>query len=249
MSRRFARGEDIRTGRWAPTLADRAWIRALYDGEVRAVDAALARFFERLRTLGLYDDSLIVFTVDHGEEFWDHGAFEHGQSLHDELVRVPLIVKPPGAPRGARSSLAVSNAAVAPTVLAICGLAPDAAEFSWEPLLVRAEGAWTPRASAPPASTDPLFFDPRTSIVVDGFKYVHDALTGGEELYDLAADPGEYASLAGSAPERLAACRAALAEHERRAQALRERFGIRGAGEAGLDDAALEMMRQLGYVR
>jgi arylsulfatase A-like enzyme len=68
----------------------------LYDGEIRYVDDRLVGpLVGQLKSLGLYDKTLIVFLSDHGEEFFEHGAWGHGQSLYDELLKVPLILKYP----------------------------------------------------------------------------------------------------------------------------------------------------------
>jgi arylsulfatase A-like enzyme len=68
----------------------------LYDGEIRYTDAKLiGPLMERLKELGIYDTSLIILTSDHGEEFYDHNGWEHGHTLYDELLKVPLIIKLP----------------------------------------------------------------------------------------------------------------------------------------------------------
>jgi arylsulfatase len=71
-----------------------------YDAEIRFFDAELGRLLDGLRARGLYEDSLIVFTADHGESLGEHGYwFSHGEHLHGELVRVPLIVRRPARTR------------------------------------------------------------------------------------------------------------------------------------------------------
>jgi arylsulfatase A-like enzyme len=82
---------------------DRARALDLYDGEIAGVDAALGRLFAALDSLGLSERTLVVLTSDHGEEFRDHGSFGHGHTLYEETVRVPLIVRTPGASVGRRA--------------------------------------------------------------------------------------------------------------------------------------------------
>jgi choline-sulfatase len=96
-----------------------------YLGEVRAADDALGRLFAALRDAGRLARTLVVVTSDHGEEFHDHGGWTHGQSLHDELVRVPLLVVPPagGPGAGRRVDAVVSLVDVAPTILDLAGVA------------------------------------------------------------------------------------------------------------------------------
>jgi arylsulfatase A-like enzyme len=87
----------------APPVDTRDFVSALYDEEILSVDAA----FEQL-TNGLVDrwaQTRLIFTADHGEEFWDHGSFEHGHTLYSELTRVPLVVVGAGIPAGRTSTL------------------------------------------------------------------------------------------------------------------------------------------------
>jgi len=99
--------------------------RAMYDGEVAYVDDRIGAFLAELRERGLYDDAVIAFVSDHGEQLWEHGGFGHSQDmLHDEVVRVPLIVKPPrGAfPAGTVVETQVRGFDVMPTILELAGL-------------------------------------------------------------------------------------------------------------------------------
>ncbi|MCS6797811.1 MAG: sulfatase-like hydrolase/transferase [Myxococcota bacterium] len=99
-------------------------LRALYDGEITYWDEHFGRLLSELRRRGLYDETLVVVTSDHGEEFMDHGGYWHGTTLYDEQLRVPLLVKLPGNERGGtvvrdwRQSIDVM-----PTLLARMGIA------------------------------------------------------------------------------------------------------------------------------
>ncbi|HNT33897.1 MAG TPA: sulfatase, partial [bacterium] len=73
---------------------DLAEVVSLYDGEILRLDAALQALVQRLMDLSLLDDTMIVLFSDHGEEFAEHGGFAHGPKLHEEVIRVPLLVKP-----------------------------------------------------------------------------------------------------------------------------------------------------------
>ena len=89
----------------------------LYDGELAYVDQELGRLFDEMKSLGTYDSSLIVLTADHGEAFYEHGFWKHTQTLYDEMIHIPLIVKwPKGAPTG-RVEAMVSQTDVFPTIL------------------------------------------------------------------------------------------------------------------------------------
>lgn len=76
--------------------AERRNLIGLYDAEIRYSDEALLKpVVEKLKALGLYDDSMIIFTSDDGEEFFEHGSWDHGVHLYDESLRVPLVIKFP----------------------------------------------------------------------------------------------------------------------------------------------------------
>jgi arylsulfatase len=68
----------------------------LYDGEIRYNDEQIRVFLDELRKRDLIEDSLIIFTADHGDAFGEHGYYEHPRYLHPELTHVPLFVRPPG---------------------------------------------------------------------------------------------------------------------------------------------------------
>ncbi|RQG89702.1 sulfatase [Natrarchaeobius chitinivorans] len=68
----------------------------LYDAEIRYNDEKLGAFFDALRDRELFEQSLIIVTADHGDAFGEHGYYEHPRYLHDEITKVPLLVRPPG---------------------------------------------------------------------------------------------------------------------------------------------------------
>ena len=89
-----------------------------YDGSIRALDAEIARLFERLRADGLSDTTAVIFMSDHGEEFHDHGRMWHGQSAYGELAHVPLLIRWPGhVPAGRKVDDVVESIDIMPTVL------------------------------------------------------------------------------------------------------------------------------------
>jgi len=98
--------------------ADRRHLSALYDGAIGYVDNELIRsLLESLEKAGTLDDTLIVLTSDHGEEFLEHGRLEHN-SLYREVARVPLIMRLPGKfPAGLRIEELVRTVDILPTIL------------------------------------------------------------------------------------------------------------------------------------
>lgn len=112
----------IRDGRLRLDGRGRKSLVARYDGELTYLDDQFGRLRAGLEARGLWDDSLVVVVGDHGEEFWDHGSFEHGHSHYRELLRVPLVVKRPGGLAGAVVDERVRQLDIAPTILEFAGL-------------------------------------------------------------------------------------------------------------------------------
>jgi arylsulfatase A-like enzyme len=111
----------LRNGSIPMTPPLRESLVARYDGELKFLDQEFGRLRTGLESLGRWDNSLVVIVGDHGEEFWDHGGFEHGHSHYRELLRVPLIVRKPDQEPGERRAERVRQLDIVPTVLARFG--------------------------------------------------------------------------------------------------------------------------------
>ncbi len=172
---------------------------ALYDGEIRYADEQLGRLFSWLRERGISEDTTILVTSDHGEEFSDHGSMEgHQWTLYDEVLHVPLVLRVPGQVEGVTVDDLVDLLDVAPTLLHSAGLA-SYPEFEGRSLLSRNRETI--------AGRDPhLFsrierFNEKSAVRTERYKLIHTVDTGtnafgfairpGYELYDLQSDPGE----------------------------------------------------------
>jgi arylsulfatase A-like enzyme len=177
-------------------------LRALYDGEVHAADHAFGTFVDLLKFFGLYDRSMIVLLSDHGEEFYEHGGFQHGQTLYDELLRVPLIVKLPRQDQaGTRVAAPVSLLDVAPTIAALAGATTTGAGFDGIDLQRLGRAGDVPRRPIA-AETHADAVNLRAVRLgnlkcienvgrIDRFSHPAPAM----EVFDLAADPGERSPL------------------------------------------------------
>jgi arylsulfatase A-like enzyme len=111
----------VRDGKIRLTPGQRESLIARYDGEVRFTDEQFGRLREGLEQRGRWDDTLVIVVADHGEEFWDHGGFEHGHSHHRELLRTPLLVRRPGGPSGQIVDDRVRHVDIVPTILDYAG--------------------------------------------------------------------------------------------------------------------------------
>lgn len=182
---------------------------ALYDGEIRYTDAQLGRLLSWLKERGLFEDTNILVTSDHGEEFSDHGSMEgHQWTLYDEVLHVPMVLRVAGQAEGVVVEELVDLLDVAPTLLASAGLEPDP-EFEGRSLLGRAEGA--------PSDDDALVFsrierfNKKRAVRSARYKLIHTldternrfgvSIRPGFELYDLQSDPGEQVNVIAERPE------------------------------------------------
>jgi len=110
----------IQSGEIQPTVSQVEFITARYDQEILLNDRSFGQVLELMKELRSYDDAVIVFTSDHGEEFFEHGGVGHGRTLYNELVRVPLVIKAGRMPRG-KFRQSVQYTDIYPTILDIVG--------------------------------------------------------------------------------------------------------------------------------
>jgi arylsulfatase A-like enzyme len=180
---------------------DRERMIGQYDGDIAFGDREFGRFVRELKAAGLYEDALVVFLSDHGEEFLDHGRWLHGRSLFDELIRVPLVVKLPGH-RGAGTRVAeqVQGLDVVPTVLEAMGV-PLPADLGGQPLQRTLAGGAKPRPALAEISHRGFVAH---GVRTDGDKYVRRFSPDDDELYfDLRRDPKEKTSVAADHSRRV----------------------------------------------
>lgn len=221
-----------------------AYLEGLYDGGILHLDGELERLFTGLRALGREADTVVIVTSDHGEEFKEHGGLSHSNRLHQEVLRVPLLMRWPGRlPAGAVVERPAQTVDLFPTVCELLEVPcpPDLAGRSLAGEARRRTGA--------PATDDLIFVQQndelwgviatlaagRLKLTVDGDRV---------ELYDLDADPQGLVDVRADHPE-------AEAELRRLVRALRARAGGRGptATERGpLSQQERERLRSLGYL-
>jgi uncharacterized sulfatase len=162
------------------------------------MDAQVGRVLDALDRLGLADRTIVVFTSDHGYHLYDHGLWQK-QSLFERAARVPLIVAAPGKAGNGRRTGALSE---------LVDLYPTLADLAGLPAPAYLEGASLAPVLADPARTvkDAAFTQVRRgeahgyTIRTDRWRYTSwDEGRQGEQLYDMAADPGETTNLASDA--------------------------------------------------
>ncbi len=174
-------------------------LEALYNGEVAYTDRELGRLLDGLKEMKLDSSTIIVVTSDHGEEFLDHGGFEHGHTLYDELIHVPLIIRWPGhIPANVVARSEIRHVDVAPTVCSLTGVPADAGFRGRDLAPLWAPDA--PRADRPVYGEGNFWGAPLYCRRANGYKTIMQEGSDKVEIYDLSEDPGEMTTLGGDDP-------------------------------------------------
>lgn len=238
VARVFGRGESI-------TPAEGEHLISQYDGSLAYIDAELRRLLEHLKRAGLYDNTLVIITSDHGEAFGEHSFLGHLQSIRQNQLWTPLLIRYPGQPSGRRVPWRVSQVDLLPTVLDAVGIAApgglegqsllgpdlDRRRFVFAEAYVDIENK----------ELRPDYPDRELAVFSGDLKLI--SRSNGEiRLHDLAADPAEdhnrYDPADPQAAELLAALDRWLESNPLRVQL-----------QAQPDRKTLERLRALGYVR
>jgi arylsulfatase A-like enzyme len=214
-----------------------AWIRRLYDEEVLAADEAVGQLVAGLQEQGRWDRTVLAVTADHGEELWDHGAFEHGHALYGELIRIPLLLRGPGFAPG-RVQQTVQHVDLFQTLVGVGG-ATAPAEAHGIPLTGPIP------TGRPVLSEDCLYGPPRAALTLNDQRLIVNLDTRVANVFELDAhlqsdqrvESDERAQqLAGPLIEAMRSLRGDLLMRE-----LPERT-------APLTPEAFEQLRALGYL-
>ncbi len=178
--------EEIRTGYFKLSPEDKEYIRYLYRAEVRYLDEKIKELIEKIRDAKL-DNTIVIFTSDHGEEFWEHGSWGHGQSLYNELLHVPLILWGADMP-ARRIETPVELIDLAPTILELAEL-PVPEEYqggSLLDLITGRESGYTKVFAEALAG-----LRENKSIQDESRKLIWDRKSRLYEMYDISVDEAE----------------------------------------------------------
>jgi arylsulfatase A-like enzyme len=233
----------------------------LYDAEIRFTDAEIGRLVDRVREQW-NEDTLVIVTADHGEEFREHGRFSHNQTFHDEVIHVPLVMDFGGSDDSTGTTgdstphdELVGLLDVTPTIVDYAGGEQSAAFYghSLRPLLERGKSRLGGEGSA---QKDDEW--PREHIVGDWaegnrgggetryvyrdrrWKYIETDGVGA--LYDLDTDPGETMDVTADYPAECDRIRGVVDDHQSTIEATADDLGT-----VEIDEATKERLRDLGY--
>ncbi len=211
------REQGLERGKLAPRASDVAFWRAIYDEKIQRVDALLKGFLTDFDKLGVSDKTLIVITSDHGTEFFEHQRVDHGFTLYNEQLHVPMFIKTPGQTTAKTIYDRVSSIDLMPTLLDLLDVRlTDKVKrqlrgASLVPVL-QSEGV----AREVISETDYRQYTYKRSIIAaDGWKLIYTLETRTRELYDLSHDAGETNNLAATHTDRADALETKLFAHFR----------------------------------
>lgn len=179
--------------------------RAIYYAMIAEVDAVIGEVLDAIDKLGLSSNTRVIITADHGENDMEHDLF-YKMNMYESSARVPMIIAGPGVQKGVRIDVPVMTVDLYPTILDMAGIAKDKAPNALDgqslvPLLAGRPG-WT-RDHAFSMYTGTAANTSMFMLRAGQWKYI--AYPGYEpQLFDLDADPGEIANLAGTRPDMVA---------------------------------------------
>ena len=197
-----------------PGISDKDYIIAQYDGELAYMDACIQTILTALEARGILDETLIVFTSDHGETLYDHDCYFDHHGLYDVTLHVPMIIRYPGkVPAGRRVSGYTQHPDLVPTILDLAGVQPEGITFDGTNMMPMARGEVASHRAE-------LYITECTWMRKHGWrtpqwKYI-EALEPDfhykppVELYNLIEDPDENNNLAESEPEVVAFLKARM---------------------------------------
>ena len=235
-------------------LGDRTDLKyyvAQYDANVRVVDRAIREVLEKARSLGLLEDSLVVFTADHGESLGEHDSwFEHGPLPYNTTSHVPLFFVGDGIPAGQRVGRPVELVDLYPTLLDLVDPGREVPDLEGQSLAPFLQGKGTEKGFRVAYSEAGRKRDRYHTVQDATWKLIFNSgrkraraaasATGGFELYNLVEDPEETRNLAAANTAELRRLRGDLLAWMKTARS-------RGGDEDVVDPETERALRALGY--
>ncbi len=230
---------------WLDGVNSADFVVGTYKGSVTWLDQHIALLRRSLEESGQWDETIFVFTADHGESLGEHDLWFVHAGLYEPTVRVPLVMRFPEGPRGRKVDTVVSLVDVMPTLLGRIG-APTPQEARGRDLWPLIEGADLEGAALLEHTGQQL-----QGVVTQRWKYIEHRKTnriyasypmneGTQELYDLVEDPGELKDLSGSMPDKVVELQGLMARLEEGERSFEE-------GKAEVSDEMQRQLEALGY--
>ncbi len=178
---------------------DAAYLKQIYDLKIRDADQRVGSFISRLKSMGLYEDTLIVVMSDHGDEFMEHGGLDHGISLYQEQIHVVMMMHFPGYSRRQDIQQTVRTIDIFPTIFDALGLPGPSGTDGTSLLPLLRSGDYDAGIFS---ETDYRLFVNHRMIRQGPYKLILDLQDGRRELYNLEDDPLEQSDISSSETRR-----------------------------------------------
>jgi arylsulfatase A-like enzyme len=236
----------VNSGKRQIGTREKSHLLSQYDGGIAYIDDEVGLLLARLREMGLYDNTLIIITADHGEAFGEHDVMQHGMgSVYQDQVYVPLLIKYPGQHEPRESDALASQVDLMPTILDVAGISPPSGIQGRTLRLPPPEDTYAVYSQALAITYLRLvsrrFRGVRRAIFSGSLKLIT-WTEGPSELYDLAADPGETHNLYCTDDPRARAL-----EHQLSTWVAAAPRQFEQPGE--LDKNSVERLKSLGYAQ
>jgi tetratricopeptide (TPR) repeat protein len=214
-----------------------------YAGEISYTDHCIGKVIDKLKSLDMYESSLIIVTGDHGEMLGEHGELTHKFFIYQSAIKVPLVYKVPGANTSRKIDDLVGIIDIVPTVCDLLDIEP--------PTPIQGKSLAGYFKNKPPQPEERYFYceslyatkygtNPLLGLVSKRWKYIQ---TTRPELYDLQKDPGEQKNLVEAEPQRTRILKDRLAQMLEKSERLEKPLE-----ETPLDARTLRHLQTLGYV-
>lgn len=198
------REEGLDKGQLTLRDSDVRFWRAIYDEKIQRADARFQQFLDEFAKLGLMDKTLFIITSDHGTEFYEHRRLDHGFTLYQEQIHVPLLLRLPGQKGGSIIHERHSSLDLMPTILDLLDVdVPDIAQKQMHGQSLVAAIAGEAQSQDLISETDYRQYTYKRSLISpDGWKLIYTLESRSRELYDLNTDPHELTNLAATEPQK-----------------------------------------------
>lgn len=235
--------KQINYGQLQASQGDKDFIQAMYDANLNYGDYQIGQVVQRLKQLGIYDQTIVIIIADHGEAFWEHGYQGHNSQLYQESIHIPMLIKLARGSQIAKTSPSfVRTIDIYPTLIDLLG-------FSRKGMRVDGRSFVPYFVSAPADDRDvvsQVIMERQYAFMEGSYKYMVDLNSHVEELYNLKADPGEKKNLVNIEPVRAGYYQSQLFD----LLASKKNVGayFQNAEKATIDEATKENIEALGYV-
>lgn len=236
--------DDILRGKLKVEKRDIEQLITLYDQEIRCIDDEIHKIVQLLKSAGAWDNTVFVFTADHGEEFWDHRGLLHGYTLYEEQLHVPLYIFAPWIKGGEQILSVTRHVDLLPTLLDLLGIETDR-PFQGKSLMPFINGEKQGKDAGPvfaQASLKAVKTVQGESYMKDGWKLIRMRIPRlTESLYYIPDDPAEQNDLAAKKPEKLSELRDEMLRFQKS-------LPVGKGGEVTLSTEEIDQLRALGYM-